>query len=85
MLAGANQLDNDNEPIAARPALRAAVEKGRWPFPAPLGFRNARNDRKEPTLIHNPKHAPLIAEAFRLYATGLHSKQDALNRITRMD
>jgi site-specific DNA recombinase len=84
MLAGANQLDNEQRADRCKAGMRAAVEKGRWPFPAPLGFRNARNERNEPTLIHDPKHAPLIAEAFRLYATGLHSKQDVLNRISGM-
>jgi site-specific DNA recombinase len=84
MLAGANQLDNEQRADRCKAGMRAAVEKGRWPFPAPLGFRNARNDRNEATLVHDPKHAPLIEEAFRLYATGLHSKQDVLNKVTRM-
>ena len=84
MLAGANQLDNEQRADRCKAGMRAAVEKGRWPFPAPLGFRNARNGRNEPTLVPESKHAPLIAEAFRLYATGLHSKQDVLNTATRM-
>jgi site-specific DNA recombinase len=83
MLAGANQLDNEQRADRCKAGMRAAVEKGRWPFPAPLGFCNARNDRNEPTLIHDPKRAPLIAEAFRLYATGLHSKQHVLKKVTR--
>ena len=84
MLAGANQLDNEQRADRCKAGMRAAVEKGRWPFPAPLGFHNARNDRSEATLVHDPKHAPLIEEAFRLYATGLHSKQDVLNKVTSM-
>ncbi len=84
MLAGANQLDNEQRADRCKAGMRAAVEKGRWPFPAPLGFRNARNDRSEATLVHDPKHAPLIEEAFQLYATGLHTKQDVLNKVTRM-
>ena len=84
MMAGANQLDNEQRADRCKAGMRAAVEKGRWPFPAPLGFRNTRNERNEPTLAHDPKHARLIAEAFRLYATGLHSKQEVLNTVTRM-
>ena len=84
MLAGANQLDNEQRADRCKAGMRAAVEKGRWPFPAPLGFRNARNERNEPTLIHDLNRAPLIAEAFRLYATGLHSKQEVLNKVSEM-
>ena len=84
MLAGANQLDNEQRADRCKAGMRAAVEKGRWPFPAPLGFLNGRNDRSEPTVVHDPKHAPLIEEAFRLYATGLHTKQDVLNKVTSM-
>ena len=84
MLAGANQLDNEQRADRCKAGMRAAVEKGRWPFPAPLGFRSARNERNEPTLIHDPRRAPLIAEAFRLYATGLHSKQEVLNKVAGM-
>jgi site-specific DNA recombinase len=84
MLAGANQLDNEQRADRCKAGMRAAVEKGRWPFPAPLGFCNERNDRKEATLVPDVKRAPLIEEAFRLYATGLHSKQDVLNKVTSM-
>lgn len=84
MMAGANQLDNEQRADRAKAGMRAAAEKGRWPFPASLGYRNARNDRNEPMLAHDPERAPLIAEAFRLYSTGLHSKQEVLSKVTRL-
>ena len=84
MMAGANQLDNEQRADRCKAGMKAAAEKGRWPFSAPLGFRNARNDRNEPMLAHDPERAPLIAEAFRLYATGLHSKQEVLSKVARL-
>lgn len=84
MMAGANQLDNEQRAERCKTGMRAALEKGRWPFPAPLGYKNARNAANEPTLVHDPTRAPQVAEAFRMYGTGLHSKKEVLAKVTAL-
>ena len=84
ILAGANQWENEERAGKSVKGMRASIERGRWPFPAPLGYENSRNADNHPTLRHDPKRAPLIVEAFRQYATGLHTKQEVLTKVTHL-
>ncbi len=81
VLAAVAQLDNDMRSDRSRAGMKTAVEKGRWPFPATIGYKNARTAKDEPTLEHDPVRAPLIRQGFELYATGHFTKRQVLNRI----
>lgn len=59
VLASFAQFDNDVRSERTRAGMRAALELGRWTFPAPLGYLNAPKWAAK-TLIPDPERAPLI-------------------------
>ena len=48
-------------------------EAGLWQGLAPIGYLNAKDERKRATLILDPERSPIIKQIFEEYATGLHS------------
>ena len=50
------------------------VKEGGWPRPAPVGYRNVRlprgGRRGEAVIVRDEEQAPLVRQAFELYATG---------------
>lgn len=69
----------------ARKGLRKKVEIGGTPGKAPLGYKNIRDKRRGKDIglvVVDPVMGPIVAEAFRLYATGeytLGTLTDELN------
>jgi hypothetical protein len=53
-----------------RKGMRGRFRQGLYPLPAPIGYIN--NGRAQPK-TPDPVRAPLIQQAFELYASGLHS------------
>ncbi|HUJ08561.1 MAG TPA: recombinase family protein [Verrucomicrobiae bacterium] len=84
VMAAVAELDNNMRSDRTVAGMKMAIDKGRWPFTAPLGYRNSRNDKGEATLVHDPERAPLIRHAFERYATGHYTKQQVLNKVTAM-
>ena len=64
-----------------RAGMRAALELGRWTFPAPIGYLNAPKWSGK-SLVADPERAPLIARAFEELATGRFTKQEVIARMT---
>jgi site-specific DNA recombinase len=64
-------VDNLSEEV--KKGMRQKIERGEWPGPAPLGYRNA-----DGRVVIDPETAPLIRWAFEQYATGEYS----LERLT---
>lgn len=64
------QWTSQNISWEVRKGLREAVERGRFPGYAPLGYLN---DKKTKSLIVDNIRAPYIKLAFELYATGKYS------------
>jgi DNA invertase Pin-like site-specific DNA recombinase len=81
VLAAFAQFDNDVRSERTRAGMRAALELGRWTFPAPLGYLNAPKWSGK-SLIPDPERALLIREMFEEYASGRFTKQEVLARIT---
>jgi len=81
VLAAFAQFDNDVRSERTRAGMRAALELGRWTFPAPLGYLNAPKWSGK-SLVADPERAPLVREMFEEYATGRFTKQEVLVRIT---
>lgn len=67
VLAGVNQFDNDVKTQRTVAGMQEALSRGRWVWRAPLGYVNSRN-RLAPSLVPDPDVAPLIRQAFELYA-----------------
>jgi site-specific DNA recombinase len=60
----------------------ASVRAGRWPWAAPIGYVNDLKQGNGANIKPDPTTAPLIHEAFELYATGQHAKTQVLQIIT---
>ncbi len=82
VLAAVAQLDNDMRADRTMAGMKMAVQKGRWPFAPVLGYRSTRTESAEPTLAHDIVRAPLMRQAFELYATGYYTKQEVLDKVT---
>ncbi len=59
-------------------------EAGLWQGLAPIGYLNAKDERKRATLILDPERAPIIKQIFEEYATGLHSGFSLLQLACKM-
>jgi site-specific DNA recombinase len=60
--------------------MRAAAEKGRWTFRAPIGYHmvsSAGHARMEP----DPEKARLVRAAFELFATGRYEQEQVLRQV----
>jgi site-specific DNA recombinase len=62
---------------------RAAVEAGRFPWPAPIGYLNVEDAPDgSPNIVPDPQRAPHIRHAFELVATGRYKTIDVLKIVT---
>ena len=68
ILCSQAKLENDNKSINVKRGLRARVEMGLWPAPAPTGYLNEKRiDRKGHVLIDKDR-APIIKQMFEKVA-----------------
>ena len=63
--------------------MRQRLQDGRWTFPPPLGYRAGRDATGAKTIIPDEHSAPLITQAFEEFATGLHTREQVLRKITQ--
>src|SRR6267378_6474352 len=75
VLAAFAQFDNDVRSDRTRAGMRAALELGRWTFPAPIGYLNAPKWAGK-SLVPDPERAPLVRRAFQDIATGRFTKHE---------
>jgi DNA invertase Pin-like site-specific DNA recombinase len=64
------QFENDDKAERTKRGMKAALERGTWPFPTSLGYLKFRNQTDAANIIQDPKVAPLIKQAFEMFATG---------------
>ena len=83
VLASFAQFDNDVRSERTRAGMCAALELGRWTFPAPRGYLNAPKWSGK-SLVPGPKRAPLVKQIFEDFATGRFTKQEVLARVTEL-
>ncbi len=84
ILAGFSQFDNDVKAERTKAGMKAALEKGRWPWGAPLGYLNDKGPKGQSNITPDPERAPLIKKAFELYATGLYTRPQVLKTINNL-
>jgi site-specific DNA recombinase len=82
VLATFAEFDNVQKREKVIAGMRAAAERGRWPWGAPIGYVQVRAQRGH-TLMADPERAELVRHAFELYATGLYGKNAVLEMVTR--
>src|SRR5438132_7715015 len=83
VLAAFAQFDNDVRAERTRAGMRAALEQGRWTFVPPLGYLNAPKWAGK-SLIADPDHGDLVNRAFEEFATGRFTKEQVLDKVTRL-
>lgn len=82
VLAAIAQFDNDLRAEKTSLGMKEALKRGRWTFPAPLGYRNVRRPDGTKTIEPDPERAPLVRRAFELFASGLYTKREVLDQMT---
>jgi site-specific DNA recombinase len=78
-----NQYFSDSLSEKMRDRMLASVAAGRFPWPAPIGYRNVEATTGA-NIVPDSERAPLIRKAFELMATGLHTKTAVLKTVTEM-
>ena len=84
IIASFAQFDNDVRSERTVAGMKARLERGGWTFPPPLGYMSGADPKGRKIILPDPKRAPLITRAFELYSTGLQSKQQVLDVVTRL-
>ncbi len=80
--AGLSQLDNDVRAERTRAGMRASAERGRWNHIPPLGYLKEKAEgEKAGRMIHDPERAPLVHQAFEMFAAGTYTLKQVLDRI----
>jgi site-specific DNA recombinase len=70
------QFDNDLKSDRTKVGMRAALERGRWVWQAPLGYRNGARGAGEPSLVPT-EHADVIRDTFADVADGHRTLSEA--------
>ena len=73
---GQSKLYSDNLSANVKRGLRQKVRRGEFPSLAPYGYLN---DRANKTIVADRETAPIIGQAFELYAKGKYSYEDIAN------
>jgi site-specific DNA recombinase len=81
ILASFAQFDNDVRAERTVAGMKAAIQSGKWTFKAPIGYLNGDKTTGSRRLIPDPARGPLVKMAFELYGTGLHTKQQVLEKV----
>jgi site-specific DNA recombinase len=84
MVSTIAQWDNDVRAERTVAGMKARLERGDWTFPPPLGYLKGRDATGAKTIVPDSHRAHLVTYAFEMYATGLHSKQQVLEAVTRL-
>ena len=72
-----NQYFSDALSEKMRDRTRQAVIAGRFPWQAPIGYRNV-GEKNGANIVQDEERAPVIRRAFELMATGKYRKTDVL-------
>ena len=77
-----NQFYSDSLSERQTERKRMAIEAGRMPWRAPLGYKNI-SSKSGANAIPDEERARFIREGFKLMATGLHKQIDVLEMLNR--
>jgi site-specific DNA recombinase len=76
------QFENDDKAERTKRGMKAALERGTWPFPPTLGYLKLQQADGRSKVVHDPKVAPFIKEAFGLFATGRYERIEVLRIVS---
>jgi len=79
----APEVENDRRALNTVAGMRRAKKEGRWVGSAPIGYKNARNERNQPIVIKSDK-APIVQWIFEEISRGISSaeavRQEAMKK-----
>jgi site-specific DNA recombinase len=81
IMSGQAELDNKLRGMRSLAGMKTRVQSGRWTFKAPLGYINGVDGAGSKTLLLDRDRAPLISQAFELFATALYTKEELRARM----
>jgi DNA invertase Pin-like site-specific DNA recombinase len=76
------QFENDDKAVRTKKGMKEAIERGTWPFPTTLGYLKIPQENGISKVVHDPETAPLIKQAFELFATGRYERAEVLRIVT---
>jgi len=82
IIACFSQFDNDQRAELTVVGMKAALEKDTWPFPTPLGYLKVPEEGGRSQIVLDPETAPLLRQAFELYASGAYDRTQVLRTVT---
>ena len=82
VLSAFAQFDNDVRSERTVTGMKAALEKGQWPFQPPLGYIKPKQGNFG--LMHDPETGPLVRKGFELFATGQYTVRQVLKGLTAL-
>ena len=83
--AGLSQLDNDVRAERTKAGMRASAERGDWNHIPPLGYLKEKCETKKGgRMVKDPKRAPLVLQAFEMFATGTFTRKQVLDRVNAL-
>ena len=77
-----NQLDNELRAEKITAGMKETVARGRWPWAAPLGYKNDRRDGRK-VVVFDDLRAQLMKKAFESVASG-DAPADVLRRVSAL-
>jgi site-specific DNA recombinase len=75
-----NQLDNELRAEKITAGMKETIARGRWPWPAPIGYKNDRRDGRK-VIVFDDQRSRLMKKAFDDVAAG-DAVADVLKKIT---
>lgn len=76
------QFENDVKSERTVSGMKQAVKEGRWCWPAPVGYSNAKDNTEKPILVQN-EDSKFIEEAFLLAEKDIYKQTDIVNRLKK--
>jgi site-specific DNA recombinase len=84
IMSGQAELDNKLRGMRSLAGMKTRVQGGRWTFKAPLGYVNGVDASGNKTLLPDRDRAPLVSQAFELFATALYTKEQVRGRMNAL-
>ena len=76
------QFENDVKSERTINGMKQAVQEGRWCWPAPTGYSNARDNQNKSMIVHN-KDSKYIEEAFFLAEKGIYKQTEIVDKLKK--
>jgi site-specific DNA recombinase len=76
------QFENDDKAVRTKKGMKEALERGSWPFPTTLGYLKIPQENGRSKVEHDPETAPLIKQAFELFASGRYERAEVLRIVS---